>query len=183
MEIFLNNWKTIADIIQSAVTSIAIFAGGVWTYFLFVRNRLDYPKVIIKIEPQEVPLPKKKRLIHAKVNIKNVSKVILRSTNAELRLRYVVPLTSDIEAIVNNGYDPVLEGNTEIQWPMVVGREWIWKEGEFEIEPDEDGSLHADYIINDDISVVEFYFFIENAKKKQLGWSSTLIYELKKKEE
>ncbi|MEK7298054.1 MAG: hypothetical protein AAB069_09150 [Planctomycetota bacterium] len=83
----MNNWKTIADIIQSAITAIAIFAGGVWTYFIFVRNRLDYPKVIIKIEPHEVPLPKKKRLIHAKVNIKNVSKVILKSTNAELRLR------------------------------------------------------------------------------------------------
>lgn len=183
MELFLNNWKTIADIIQSAVTAIAIFAGGVWTYFLFVRNRLDYPKVIIKIEPHEVHLPKKKRLIHVKVNIKNVGKVILKSTNAELRLRYVVPLAPDIEIDVNNGDDPVLEGNTEVQWPMVAGRDWTWKEGEFEIEPDEDGSLHADYIINDNISVVAFYCFIENAKKKQLGWSSTLIHELKKKEE
>ena len=97
--------------------------------------------------------------------------------------RYVVPLAPDIEEVVNNGYDPVLEGDAEIQWPVVARREWIWKEGEFEIEPDEDGSLHADYIINDNISVVQFYCFIENAKNKQLGWSSTLIHELKKKEE
>lgn len=182
MEIFLNDWKTIADIIQSAVTAIAIFAGGVWTYFLFVRNRLDYPKVIIKIEPHEVPLPKNKRLIHVQVNIKNVGKVLLRSTKAELRIRSVVPLTSDVEEIVNSGWDPVLEGNTEVQWPMLAGREWVWKKGGFEIEPDENDFLHADYIIDDNISVVEFYCFVENEKKKHIGWSSTLIHELKKKE-
>lgn len=183
MEYGLKDWKTIADIIKSGATVIAIIVGGIWTYFLFVRNRLDYPKVLIEIKPHEVSLPKQKRLIHAKINIKNVGRVRLRSSKAELRLRSVVPLPLDIEEAVDGGFDPVAEGQKEIPWPMLAGREWDWGKNEFEIEPDEEDTLHADFIIDDSTSVVEFYCFIKNAKKDTLGWSSTLVHELKKKEE
>lgn len=99
---------------------------------------MGYPKALIVIEHQEISLSQKKRLIHAKINIKNIGNVMLRLTKAEMRLRSVVPLSTDIKGIINNGYNPVSEGETEISWPMVAGREWIWEKGEFEIVPTED---------------------------------------------
>ena len=41
-------------------------------------------------------------------------------------------------------------------------------EKDFEIEPGESDSLHADYIIESDIKVSEFYFYLRNARKKKV---------------
>ena len=176
MELCLSDWKTVAEIFESASKALAVIVGGIWTYQLFVKNRLSYPKLDISIVPKTVLLPNSRRLIHATVNIKNVGKVILRSDRAELRLRLIVPLPEQVASVINHGYDPVDEGKSQVAWPMISGREWFWKEKEFEIEPDESGTLHADYVIDETISAVEFYCFIGNSRKEELGWSCTLIY-------
>ena len=178
----LADWKTVAEIAQSAVTIAAIAVGGLWTYFLFIRNRLDYPKVQISMRHQQVLLPHGKRLIHAVVHIENVGKVVVKSSHADLRLRSVVPLPPDVVEAANDGFDPVHEGATEIGWPLIAGRNWNWKEGEFEIEPEEDDTLHADFVIDQTVSVVEFYCYLNNTRKTDLGWSETLVYALDKEE-
>ena len=43
-----------------------------------------------------------------------------------------------------------------------------WNLGEFEIEPGESDSLQADFVISTNIQAVEFYSFVDNAKKKRL---------------
>lgn len=175
----LDNYKTIAEIAQSAATVIALVVGGTWTYFLFVRNRLGYPAVQVQIMPQHVWLPNNKRLIHVAVTVENIGKVKWTASEAELRLRAVVPLPDDVEELVNEGFDPVPPKRTEIEFPMVAGRNWSWDAGDFEIEPEEDDTLHSDFVIDARISVVEFYFFIDNAKKKTgMGWPTTLVHEL-----
>ena len=173
----LSDWTLIAEISLSFATVITLTVGGIWTYFLFIRHRLNYPIVNLDIEPQSISLPNNKRLVHVQVVLKNIGKVILKSTEAEIRLRSVVPLPEEVEKDLNDGYDPVPEGKQEILWPMEVGRTWSWKSGEFEIEPGEDDILHSDFFIDQSISVVEFYFFIENEKKKTLGWQAVKIYE------
>ncbi len=105
--------------------------------------------------------------------------MILHSELAELRICQVVPIPEEIKASVDDGYDPVIEGETEIEWPMLHGREWKWSKGSFEIEPGEADSLHADFIIDSDVKLVEFYFFLSNSKKKRsdLGWTITQLHE------
>lgn len=96
-----------------------------------------------------------------------------------MRLRKIVPISDEIRPDIEEGLDPVPEGKTEIEWPLVVGREWKWNEKDFEIEPGESDSLHADYIIESDIKVSEFYFYLRNVKKKtqNIGWTLTKIHE------
>jgi len=170
-------WKNLSSVIQALITTTAIVIGGVWTYLLFVRQRLNFPKVNIELNTEENLIPDGYRLLHARVSINNIGNVILRSNCAELRIRQVLPVPNDIKTTVDEGMDPVTEGKTEIEWPMLYGREWKWEKAGFEIEPGESDSLHADYIIEDDIEVVEFYFYISNAKKKRskLGWTLTQI--------
>ena len=178
-------WKNISGFIQAFATSIAIFFGGVWTYLLFVRQRLHYPKVNIKLSAVDELIPNGYRIVHVEIKIDNVGSVILRSNAAELRIRQVLPIPDDIKETVNMGKDPVNEGNTEIVWPMLFGRDWKWGKSGFEIEPSESDSLHADYIIEDNIKVVEFYCFISNAKKKRrrLGWTLTQLHNFYKEGE
>ena len=85
-------WKDFSAIIQALLTSIGILIGGIWTYLLFVRQRLHFPKVNIGLSVTDVLLPDGNRLIHAEVKIDNVGSVILCSNYAELRIRQVVPV-------------------------------------------------------------------------------------------
>lgn len=172
-------WKDLFSIIQTALTSVGIVVGGFWTYCLFVRQRLSFPKVDIKLFIQDKIIFEGTRFIHAEIKLSNLGTVILKSDYSELRLRKILPIPDEIEPDIKKGLDPVLEGKTEIEWPLIVGREWKWNEKDFEIEPGESDSLHADYIIESDIKLSEFYFYLRNAKKKaqNIGWTLTKIHE------
>jgi len=171
-------WKNISGIIQALTTSIAIVIGGVWTYLIFVRQRLNFPKVVIELITENHILPDGNRLVHAEVAINNVGNILLRSNYAELRIRQVLPVHDVIKTTIDDGKNPVMEDGTKIEWPMLCGREWKWEKGDFEIEPGESDSLHTDYIIPDNVEVVEFYCYISNFKKKRskLGWTLTQIH-------
>ena len=178
----MNFWKDIFDIIQKIVISLGIIIGGIWTYFLFVRQRLGLPKLSIDLIIEEVLLPKNTKLVHVEVNFINIGNVILTSNYAELRLRQIVPIPKNL--VLEKNCDPIPKDRTEFEWPMIAGREWNWNYGDFEIEPAERDSLHADFFIPTEVKTSEFYFYIANAKKKRkgIGWSQTKIYNFKIKE-
>jgi hypothetical protein len=126
-------WKGLFDIIQSLITSAGIIVGGIWTYMVFVRQRLGFPRVTIDLSIHDTILPGSLRYVHAELKIANTGSVLLRSHRAELRLRQVVPIPECLELIIREGYDPVLTGKTEVEWPLIAGREWEWQAGSFEI--------------------------------------------------
>jgi hypothetical protein len=179
-------WKDLAAILQAVMTSIALVVAGVWTYFLFVRKRLRYPRVSLGISVDNLLLATKERLVHVEVKIENTSDVIVRSMSAELRLRQVVPIPEHLRGSVQANQDPVPDGRTEIEWPLIAGRKWKFDDkAAFEVEPRESDSLHADFMLTDDIAVAQFYFFLSNAAKSHtgLGWTLTKIYTFDTREE
>ena len=173
-------WKDLAQIIQAVVTTLAFIVAGYWTYFLYVRKRLKYPRVSVEITVDDMPLTEGDRLLHTEVKIVNKGDVIVTSTWAELRLRQVEPIPDVIRGFAQANQDPVPINQTEIEWPMIAGRKWKFDEADFEVEPGESDSLHADFMVKDDITVVQFYFFLSNAAKsrKNLGWTLTKISKL-----
>lgn len=174
----MEDWIDIVGIIRSAVTSIGIIIAGIWAYFLFVRQRLSYPRLNIELFVQDAHLPENTRLVHVQANLKNIGTTIVSPDYAEMRLRKIVPVPDDILPALRKGFDPVPERKSEYEWPAFVTREWKFDSNEFEIEPSEKDSLHVDFIIPNEISVIELYFFIRNQRKKRkkLGWSDTRIF-------
>lgn len=173
-------WKDLAQIIQAVATTFAFIVAGYWTYLLYVRKRLKYPRVSIEISIDDIPLTEGARIIHAGVKIINKGDVIVTSNRAELRLRQVEPIPGVIRGFAQANQDPVPSGEKEIEWPMIAGRIWQFDEADFEVEPGEDDSLHADFMIMNDITVVQIYFFLSNAakSKRNLGWTVTKIYKV-----
>jgi hypothetical protein len=174
MSFFVN----VAQVIQAIAISLGIVVGGFWTYRLFICKRLAYPRANLELAVHEALLTEGGRLVHVVVSITNTGDVLLRSDHTELRLRQVVPLPSSLKDTIQIGYDPVPEDKTEIEWPLIASREWRWSKHGFEIEPGESDSLHADFVIQPDIHVGEFYCFISNSKKKRkyLGWALTKLH-------
>ncbi len=154
----LDEYKTIAEIVESVLTALAILVGGFWTYFLFIKNRISYPAVDIEVSYEKYELTEGKTLIHTAVKIDNKGSILLNSDEAELRLRQVIPAPEEVIQSVSQGYDPVSAEEQEIEWPMVVGRKWVWDDNGLEIEPGESDVLHADFCLESDVQVIEFYF-------------------------
>lgn len=162
-----------AEHIQALVVAVGTVVAGIWTYLLFVRKRLHYPKVNTHIEISKIDIAGKKRFIRVDINIENIGSVLLKSNYAELRLRQIEPIRKDILEVVKKGYDPLFKSKSKIEWPCIVQREWK-DQFKLEIEPGEKDALQADFFIDDDISTIELYFFLQNQKKvKGIGWTLT----------
>lgn len=178
-------WKNLAEIVQAFTTSLALLVAGIWTYLLFIRQRLGFPKLDMDLAIDDVTLPEGQRFVHAQLRLTNVGGVVVALDRAELRLRQVVPIIDKLKPVIVAGYDPVPDGKTEIEWPMIAGREWAWKAGEFEIEPGESDFIHTDFVIPIEIQIAQCYCFVNNASKKRqgIGWTLTRICDFRLKED
>ncbi len=176
----LEDCKIIAETLQGFFTSAAIVLGGIWTYFLFVKNRSKYPIINTNITYSKFSVTNGKLLIHVAVKLENHGLVLLQSDKAELRLRQVRPLPEDVLSNVNEDNDPVPEDGQEIPWELLREAKWNWENSTFEIEPKETDTLHADFIIDDDVEIMELYFYLNNSAKsrKQIGWTLTMMSDL-----
>jgi hypothetical protein len=172
-------WKDVGEALESFATALALILGGLWTYLAFFRQRLSLPRLDVTVAVQEASMAKCV-LVRAQVSLRNSGSVIVRSNRGEIRLRQVIPPPSEIEEAVASGLDPVPSDCAQIEWPMLAGRQWNWKKGEFEIEPGEADSLCADFFVPLKTQVIELYFFLANARKtgQNIGWTVSHIYHL-----
>ena len=172
--------RNISQAIQGLFTVLAIIVGGIWTYFIFIKNRSSHPIINLDLSYDKFEVDGNKRLIHVHLRIENNGLVLLYSKEAELRLRQVTPLPVEVIEDINQGHDPIKENEQEIWWPLEASREWSWAKESFEIEPKESDTLHADFVIDKEIEVVQFYFHLTNSSKtkKQLGWTLTKMINL-----
>ena len=126
--------------VAMVVLLAAIFVGGTWTYFAFVRKRLRYPCAELSVTVYSSQIAPGYRLVHVGVQIANTGNVLLSPEYAELRLRQVIPLPEEIELLLEPGVDPIEPDRKELPWTLIVGREWKWEKADIEIEPGETGA-------------------------------------------
>lgn len=82
----LNDLKTVADIVGTLVTALAVIVGAVWAYYRFVRGRTYRPRLEVSMAGQW--LADASRLLLARVRVKNIgaSKVQLLQKGTGLRV-------------------------------------------------------------------------------------------------
>lgn len=176
----LTELKDFANIVQAFFTSLAILIGGVWSYMLFVRKRQKYPRASIKHRIVCKPITNNKLLLHVAITIKSTGEVLLSLVSGEIHVQQVLPPTTDLLGLIDQGLDPVEEGRCEVSWPMVCSREFSWTKGEIEIEPGESDEFCYDFIIDASIKTIEVYSYFKNAKKRKsdIGWGLTTVYDI-----
>ena len=158
--------------LESLATIIAIFIAGCWTYKLYIKQRLSYPRINIELREYTTPISYDYRLLHTFLKIKNTGSVLFRAKYVEVRIRKVLPIAAEILDDAKMGNDPIPENETELNWVPMWQREWkSGKQWNCEIEPGEQDTLHADFIINANVEVVQIYVYVRNESKKELGWS------------
>jgi len=113
-------------------------------------------------------------MLHASVRVINVGDVLIRLETILARVQQLVPMPDDVQKAVVAGRDPVQDGQSEVQWPLVAERECTWKDAS-EIEPSESDEFHFDFVVPADVQKVLFYTHVINVakKKRAIGWNTT----------
>jgi hypothetical protein len=184
-EINISQFKEVVDIIQSAVTVIAMIVGGIWSYWLFVKNRQRYPRAGIAHHITHRRIGNDKLLLHVSVAISNVGDVLLSLVSLETRIQQVLPLSDKVLEVINKGQNPVSEGETEVAWPLIDSQKLELERGDCEVEPGESQEIHHDFILDAETEAIEVYTYLINEQKRtrEIAWDLTTLYELDETEE
>lgn len=172
-------WIKLGEMLQSYATVGAIVFGGYWAWWGFVRERVRFPRIdpVLRCTPVAI---EGGWMLRAEVALTNTGKVLVKPKSAELRLRQLVPLPDSVSSAVGGGFDPVGEGESQIELDCLALRTWDGEKLGLEIEPGECCSLYADFFVPRSVRVVELYFHLANPTKAKhgIGWSVTTIKHL-----
>lgn len=158
--------------LSDAATVAAIVIGGCWAYYLFIKNRQRYPRIGITLRADVVRSLPSSVLVEVAICLQNNGAVRVQPRVAEVRARPVVPLPEQLSPVVEEGFDPVAQGEASFQWPVLAQRRWKWSAGDFDLEPGESESVIADFFVPTTISVIQLYVFVQNpVKKSGVGWT------------
>lgn len=176
----LSQLDEVASIIQALATVAALGLGGAWSFWLFVKNRQIYPSASIVHHITHRDIGEGKSLLHVDVVVSNVGDVLVSLIESETRVQQVLPLPASVQDTINSGQDPVPEGKTEVEWPLIDSHEQQLKKGQYEIEPGGSQQINHDFILDADVETIEVYSHVVNEKKRprKLGWDLTSLYDL-----
>jgi hypothetical protein len=86
----LDDVNKIVDMFGTAVTALALIIGGVWAYFKFVKGRTYRPRLEVGLYGQWVTVDRK-RLLHARLTVKNIGASVVNLLQEGTGLRISVP--------------------------------------------------------------------------------------------
>jgi hypothetical protein len=175
----LKELKIFFEILELALTSIAIIIGGIWTYNKFVKKREKFPRASINHRIIERDLDNKKKLVHLFVEIKNIGEVLLSIVCYDIRINKVIPLDNEVGEKILKDEDPVSEDYHKIFWPNLFYRVKNFKENACELEPSEKEEFNFDFIIEKKIHTIQVYSYFKNKHKsnREIGWSRTTFHD------
>ena len=180
----LSQIEQIVTIVRDVVTVLAIFAGGAWSYKLFVQKRQKYPRASIVHQITHRHIGHDKVLLHVEVAVSNTGDVLIGLVDSATVVSQVLPLPTEVGERVAAMQDPVKEPKTDIDWPILASRENRWAKHKCEIEPGESQGIQRDFILADDIRSVHVYSYVVNEEKRpeELSWDVTTLYDITRPE-
>jgi hypothetical protein len=164
--------------LESVATIVALVIGGVWTFRLFVRNRVDKPRATPSHAISIVDLGPEGLLLHVSVQVQNGSAVMLRLTSGEIRLAPILPLPDDATPLLDEFRASERTGATEINWPGCQRIVFDWSKRPREVEPGESDTYHFDFVVSSGLKEFEVYSYFQNVAKigRSIGWSTTTLH-------
>jgi hypothetical protein len=170
----------LAAMAQSLATVVGLIVAGIWTYLLFVKNRLGKPCATPAHSVTTQALDSGELLIHVGVTLKNDSVVLMKITSGEIRILPLSPLPHDVAQGLGEYRKRKRKGELELCWPEAArwAAEFDWAKEPREIEPHESDTFHVDFVVSEPIDSFEVYSFLHNESKsgRNIGWTATTIH-------
>ena len=172
-------WTIAAEVASGFAVAVAAVLGCGWTWYLWHRHRESRPKAEMSHEVEVVSL-NGQWLVRLGINIRNVSKVLLKIESGFARAQLVFPLKpSEIQRLWSQ-----LEARKGTQYPTI---DWpllhksCKKNWGMELEPGEWDDVYFDFVVDGAFDVIQLYshFGSPEHRKRKLGWSKTILCDLR----
>lgn len=168
----VNQVKTWAELAQAILTSLALAAGGAWTYYNYVHKRERFPRAEVQISISSF-FETGWIYMSVQIYIRNIGQLLLPFSSVIVRVQQVAPATDDY----NPRYHPNEDGIV-FDWPTLDERAKRFERGDLELEPNESHQLDFDFRIPAGIKIVKITAFAPNERKakRNIGWLATSVY-------
>ena len=168
----------LASALQAAAAVVALIVGGIWTYRLFVKNRLDKPSARTSHQVAIRDLDDCGLLVRVGVVVENLSVVLIRIEKGKVRLKRMLPLAPALSQQLREHDCPLVEGQ-KVQWPLLETRPFAWKQP-YEVEPHESDTLYFDFIVDKPLITFEVYSYVKNVSmgRREIGWNTTTVHDV-----
>lgn len=172
----------LAGVLQSLAAVVALIVGGIWTFRLFVKNRLNKPCATSGHLVTTRHLQGNGLLVHIGVEVKNESAVMMRLTSGEVRLVPILPLSEEAVLALDAVRKPArcAGEDAEVTWPGTLQYTFDWSKDPREIEPHESDTFHFDFVAADALTTFQVYSYLRNEAKgkRDIGWSTTTFHDV-----
>jgi hypothetical protein len=186
----ISNFKTWAESAQAVMAILGIGVGGLWTYMLFVKDRLGYPHATLDLSTAQVALTAQAALLQVVLKVHNSGETLMHLSRATVRIQQILPIDGCAENEVcvtkelNDASNDISRISDRFDWPIVSNREATWTSPR-SVEPGEDDIMDFEFVLPDSIQVVRVYGYIPNdetsrAASDPKGWNISRIVDLRK---
>jgi len=182
--------KELGESLKPSVEIIAIIIAGIWSYKLFLKNRVDYPYPTVRHDITHWCLPNNKLYLSVIVTVTNAGNVLLPLESGKVLVQQIHPLLSELQTLIDDAEQDALgegkipglfhENTTQIAWRELGYREFQWDKGEITIEPGESEEFQYDFILENTVRTIKVITYYKNIKRKksEAGWKLTSIYDV-----
>ena len=172
--------KDVAGAVQSAVTVIAIVAGGIFALFKLQAFRDFEPHLTISHEVSHRQIGNSYVHVAVTSTLHNGSKVKLDFLQAFIRLQQISPTSdAEVESLYTSTF--VDREHEDIPWPILYEVPRIWDVNELIIEPGESHQESYEFIVSTEVESVIVYTYYYNSRgdsEAPEGWGATSVYDI-----
>ena len=156
------DWPVTIEAATKIVQAGAYIAAGIWTYLLFVRQRVGHARAEIGHQLTVVRLDDGRRLVRVIAEIKNVGSVLIQPPSAWVVLRRFSP-------------------DGQATWQDIERRDLETADERLVIEPGEVERYPVDFVVGADIDIVEVHSRVWCGKHyAEQYWDETSVHRLPK---
>jgi len=160
----LSQLKTFIEILQGLLTCIALFSGGVWTYYTFIYKREKIPRAVVESSIKSCLISDEIYLCVSLV-IRNVGSTLISFKEINVRIQQIIPKC--------DGYEPNYYPNNssaEFGWPTIARNEQKFPKRTLEIEPSENHQFLFEFLLPTNLELAKIYSHVQEYRS-DLGWS------------
>ena len=175
--------KLCVDVVQGALTSVAIVVGGYWTYQEFIRERPNKGRLIVSQTAQDFAVSAGQTFVQVRIELENVGTSRILLNDGVTRLQQILPTSEKIARAID-GADPDLtqrfNERQTLPWPTICSGHL--SATPLSLEPGEKLFLAQDYLVPRNVSLLRVYSYFEGDAQDddQSGrWADGMVYSLK----
>lgn len=168
------------EIVQSALTSLAIIVGGGYALYQCSIHRDNWDLIAVDQKIESRRIDSQFIWLTASVSVRNDSKVAVKLPKAKVIFYQVLPAPAEVvTAIHDHKTNFTGDGKTVTDWPRLCTYE---QNIGFQLEPSETDVLTVDAFIPATLRTVKVFTFMSDPQDPDTGWERSTIYDLPKEQ-